>query len=148
MNETVCASTRSLERWFGTSPELRSLSTPRREFIESLHDLLERVQLPAVDRVVSEIKPYSRGVHVSIAHSLDPDHSLLFDVSDDEVTVSFGSEHEHFSRDDNDLGRVWSFDQGNFVATSLFFIEQLLIGRIRVEVLRRGHFRSRPAPTG
>ena len=32
---------------------------------------------------------------------------------------------------------MWPFDQGDFTATSLFFIEQLLVGRIRVEVLRR-----------
>lgn len=53
------------------------------------------------------------------------------------MTVSFGSEHEHFSRADGDLGRVWPFDQGDFVATSLFFVEQLLTGRIQVEVLQR-----------
>ena len=137
MNETVAASTRPLEHWFGKSSDLCSLSAPPREFLETLYDLLERVQPPTVDRIASEIKPYGRGAHVSIAHSMNPDYSLLLDVTDDEVVVSFGSEHEHFSRDDHDLGRVWPFDRGSFVATSLFFIEQLLTGRIRVEILRR-----------
>jgi len=83
-----------------------------------------------------EIKAYGRGVHVSVAHSLNPDDSLLLDIADDEVVVSFGSEHEHFSRDDHDCG--------SFVATSLFFVEQLLTGRIRVEVLRRPfHIKTR-----
>lgn len=137
MNDIESLHKRSLERWFAKSRELDSLAPPQREFLEQLHDLLERVKPPVVDRATSEIKPYARGVHATIAHSLNPDHSLRLDISDKEVIVSFGSEHEHFSRDDGDLGRIWPFDQGDFVATSLYFVEQLLTGRIRVEVLRR-----------
>ncbi len=137
MNETVSASTWPLERWFGKSSDLGSLSAPQREFLDTLCDLLERVQPPAVDRAAAEIKPYGQGAHVRIAHSLNPDDSLLLDITDDEVVVSFGSEHQHFGRDDHNRGQVWPFDRGSFVATSLFFIELLLTGRIRVEVLRR-----------
>ena len=61
--------------------------------LDTLYDLLERVQPPAVDRATSEIKPYGQGAHVRIAHSLNPDDSLLLDITDDEVVVSFGSEH-------------------------------------------------------
>lgn len=137
MNHTVSAGEPPLTRWFGHRPDLSSLSLRQREFIEALTQLLQRVQPPAVDRAASEIKEYGRGLHVGIAHSIDHEDSLHLDVTDDEVVVSFGSEHEHFNRDDNDHGKVWPFDRGDFLPTSVFFIEQLLTGRIRVEVLRR-----------
>lgn len=126
-----------MERWFGRSEGVGSLSDQQRSFLEALEDVLDRVQPSTINRTESEIKPYHRGVHIAIAHRSGPDYSLLLDVADDEVTVSFGSEHEHFSRNDAEMGRVWPFDQGDFLATALFFVEQLLTGRVRVEVLKR-----------
>ena len=127
----------STDGWFGKTVELHSLSTPLRHFLEGLNDVLDRVQPMLVDRFASEIRPYRRGISLTIAHSEEPDHSLLLDASDNEVTVSYGSEHEHFAHDDSDIDRVWPFDKGDHIATSLFFVEQLFVGRIRVEVLRR-----------
>ena len=82
-----------MEHWFGRIRELHELSGPRREFLEKLAALLDRLQPPAVDRTASKITPHRRGAHATIAHALAPDDSLLLDISDDEVTVSFGSEH-------------------------------------------------------
>ena len=127
----------SIDRWFGKIEGLHSLPASCRDYLELLNDLLDCVQPALVNRAASEVAPHRHGVFLTIAHSREPDHSLLVDVSDDEVTVSFGSEHEHFSRDDAADGRIWPFDKGEYVSTSLFFIEQLLTGRIRVEIIRR-----------
>jgi hypothetical protein len=115
-----------------------SLNSEQRTLAEGLAAMIERVKPPHLDVAESSVVTGANRFHVTLMH--DSCLELRIDVDaagDDEVAVSYGLEHEHFSSRDAEDGRVWPFPSEDHIETTLTLVEFLLTGRIELWVWKR-----------
>lgn len=123
----------------GASAWLRSaldgVDRDERAFVAALADLLDELGLAALDTAQCRAVAMDSGHDITLAHR-DRRASIEIMVTD-EIVVSYGAEHEHFARDDAELGRVWPFHEDGHIAQALAFVRYLITGRIELHMWRR-----------
>ncbi len=115
-------------------PLIDELDGPSRDFCSYLADLLDELELPALDTARCRARAMDGGHEITLAHRNGDTVEIAVM---DEIVVSYGVEHEHFARDDTDLGRVWPFHEDGHIAQALEFVGYLMTGRIELHVWRR-----------
>ena len=114
-----------------------SLTAEQRRVAEGVAEMLERLDLTQLDVPRSSAVADTNGFHVALRHRLHPGLRIDVDAANsEEVVVSYGLEHEHFRREDAEVGRVWPFPSDDHVRATLTLVECLLTGRIELHVQR------------
>jgi hypothetical protein len=116
---------------------LGELAEGQRAFLRLAADAIRRVEPDHLDIGRVELGLEKGALWVTFPHRHDEECLVMATVSADETVVSYSYEHEHFWPDDPENGRAWPIDAPDYVAAAARFLEQILLGRIELEV-RRG----------
>lgn len=113
----------------------RPLTADEREIVDLVNEVLTSHQLVGLDETRSTASADENGLHIALRHR-NGDHVIDIDA-DGEIVVSYGLEHEHFRQDDYDGSPPLPFVDADHRTTAVAFVEQLLTGRIALDVWRR-----------
>lgn len=116
---------------------LPDLADGQRAFLRLAADVIRRIQPGDLDVAHTEVGLEKGSLWVTLPHRDNEECLVMATVSAEEAVVSYSYEHEHFWPDDPENGRVWPIDAPDYVAAAARFLEQILLGRIELEV-RRG----------
>lgn len=116
---------------------LADLTDGQRTFLGLVADAIRRLQPTNLDVDQIEFDVDKRALWVRLPHRHDEECLVVGTVSSDEAVVSYSYEHEHFWPNDPESGRLWLIDAPDFVTAAARFLEQILLGRIELEI-RRG----------
>lgn len=116
---------------------LGALGEPQRAFLDLAEEVVRRTRPVhlAVDAIDVSIEQGS--LAILLPHRTDEECVVMVIVSDAEAVVAYSHEHEHFWPDDPAHGREWPVDAPDYVEAAARLLEQILLGRVELEV-RRG----------
>lgn len=118
------------------------LSGTHHAFLDLAADVVRRTRPVDLDLDAIEVTVEKGSMLVWMPHRREDDAHLMITISDEEAVVSYGYEHEHFAADDPVNDGAGPVEAQDFVAAAARFLEQLLLGRIELEV-RRGFLLQR-----
>ncbi len=114
--------------------QLGELDDAQRVFLDHVAETIRRIQPPELDMGAIDVAMEDGRLMVLLPHRHDDERMVAAIVAKDEAVVSYSYEHEHFWPDDPVKGREWPVDAQNFIVAGALFVEQLLLGRIELEV--------------
>lgn len=109
-------------------------TAPQRAFLDLVRGAIRSLRPERLDLSATHAS-FERGrLAVGLPNT---DHEAMYigaSVDTEEATVFYGVEHEHFWPNDPANGRVWPLDAPNFVVAAFRLLEQLLLGRVELEI--------------
>lgn len=111
----------------GTTDQQRAFAGQVRDSIRTLRPT--KLDFAAVQATLSD-----GALTIELPHAGDPDQDIGVTVKADEAIVYYGVEHEHFFPEDQASGKMWPIDAPDFALAALRLLEQLLLGRIELDI--------------
>lgn len=117
-------------------------TAPQRTFLDLVSGAVHRLRPDQLDLGEAHASIEDGCLTVLFPHSVHDAMNIGASVDTKEAIVFYGVEHEHFLPGDPANGRVWPLDGPDFVVAAFRFLEQLLLGRVELEV-RQGFVMQR-----
>ena len=117
-------------------------SAPQRTFLDFVSGAVRGLHPEQLDLAEAHASIEDGRLTVLLPHSAHDAMNIGASVDTKEAIVFYGVEHEHFWPDDPANGREWLLDAPDFVVAAFRLLEQLLMGRIELEI-RRGFVMQR-----
>lgn len=106
----------------------------QRVFATQVSEAIRSLRPAKLDLARTRASLTNDSLMIELIHVADPDQGVAAIIEADGAIVSYGVEHEHFWPEDIASGRSWPIDAPDFLAAALHLVEQLLLGRIELEV--------------